>query len=130
MSNAVRTVNITNGGAIALYSVLRDVKWYTEVMDLMNAGALSKLLEKKVPALRDLSKIPAAEQESFMDKKLTMKLGQTIVTTAKTCLESHAKQGAFMSTPHVMVLFKEFGIEFEDKTDELLALNADEPSVG
>lgn len=130
MSSNVRTLQITNGGAIALYSVLRDVKWYTEVVDLMNAGAMAKLLEKKLPALRDLSKIPAAEQESWMEKPLTLKIGQSIVTTVKTCLESHAKQGAFMGTPHVMVLFKQVGIDYEDKTDELLAMNEDEPAAG
>lgn len=129
MSTNVRTLTFTNGGAIALHSVLRDVKWYTELTDLMNAGALSKLLLKKVPALADPNKIPVAEQEAWVDKTVTLKLNQAIIKTAVTCLEAHAKQGAFMATPHIMTLFQQFGIEFTDHTDDLLALNADEPAT-
>lgn len=130
MSTNVRTLQITNGGAIALYSVLRDVKWYTEVMDLMNAGAMAKLLEKKIPHLRDPSKIPESEQAAWMDKPITLKIGQSIVATVKTCLVAHARLGAFMGTPHIMLLFSQVGIEFEDHTDELMAMNEDEASAG
>ncbi len=125
MSN-VRNIQITNGGALALYSVLRDVKWYTELVDLMNAGALAKLLEKKLPAVRDLGKIPESEHAAWMDQYLNFKVGQSITNTVKLCLEAHAKQGAFMGTSHIMNLFKQFGVEFTDPTEELLAMNVDQ----
>jgi hypothetical protein len=126
MSSTARTLQITNGGAIALHNVMRGVKWYTEVTDLMNAGAFVKLLEKKLPALRNLTLIPEADRDTWMDKPLTIKVNQAILTTIKHCLEANAKQGVFMGTSHIMTVFQQVGISYTDHTDELLALNADE----
>lgn len=126
MSSTVRTLQITNGGAIALHSIMRTAKWYTEVLDLMNAGAFIKLLEKKIPLLRTPHLIPEGERDKWMDSPVTLKVNQAILTTIKHCLESHAKQGAFVSSPHIMLVFQQVGITFTDHTDELLALNADE----
>lgn len=125
--STVKTIHITHGGALALYNVLRDAKWYTELLDLMNAGAMAKLLAKKVPALTGNPKIPDTDVEAWMDKAVTLKINEEIMTTVKKCLNEHVKIGSFMGTPHVMGLFKACGVEFKDVTDDLLKLNDDDP---
>ncbi len=121
------TINLTNAGALTLYSVLRDVKWYTDSLDLINAGVISQMIVKKIPEIRtqeSMSKIKNFEE--WREKAFKFKINESMRETCKKTVSHHLKDGSFVAEPAVLKLIYELGLGTAPNMD---GLEDDEPVV-
>ncbi|MFA6132536.1 MAG: hypothetical protein WC869_00815 [Phycisphaerae bacterium] len=124
----VRTLTITFNGALIIFNACNAPKVFTEALDLGNAYALLRLLEKRVPNIRKLESIPNFEE--WLQKTLTIKLGDNIYATAKKGVDALRAQGSLTGTKGVYDLLSTLEIITDNtQVDDLLALNEDEPGV-
>jgi hypothetical protein len=128
----VHTLHLTNGAMLVLYQVIKDVKWYTETLDLANACAISQLIEKRVPDMKKVGDIPASKQDAWLSVPKILKLNESMRDTAKKSIEHHSKSGSFSADGGngVSVLLSEFGIQAIPEIDRLLADAEAEESAG
>lgn len=119
------TINLTNAGALTLYSILRDVKWYTDSLDLINAGVISQMIVKKLPEIRtQKSMSEIANFETWRDKAFKFKINESMRETCKKTVTHHLKDGAFVAEPAVLTLIYELGLGSAPNLD---GLEDDEP---
>ncbi len=124
----VHTLNLTNGALFVLYQVTKDVKWYTEMLDFANACAICKLIEKRVPDLKQLKELPEKDHEGWLATPKILKLSESMRDTAKKAVESHIKGGAFSADTGngASLLISELGLQAIPSIEHLLA--DDEPA--
>lgn len=132
MSSKVHTLTITRGGCLTLHTCCQNPQWYTDISELLDGGVLTKLLERKVPAIKQPSLHPAAaDQDSWLNGPITLKLGSSIFNVAKKCVDSHVKKGALADTEHTRVLVTALELipkdyDANEAFAELMKLNEDD----
>jgi len=118
-------LNLTNAGALTLYSILRDVKWYTDSLDLINAGVISQMIVKKLPEIRNQEAMSKIQNfETWRDKTFRFKINESMRETCKKTVTHHLKDGAFVAEPAVLNLIYELGL---GKAPDISDLEDDEP---
>jgi len=122
------TINLTNAGALTLYSVLRDVKWYTDSLDLINAGVISGMIVKKLPEIRTQKSMSEIKDfEAWRDKAFRFKINESMRETCKKTVQHHLKDGSFIAEPAVLTLIYELGL---GKAPDMTGLEDDDEPVG
>ncbi len=128
--NKVHTHHITNAGAIALHSICKDTKGYTEPMELQNAGMIARLLEQKLPMIKKLAEFkPDEGAEAWLEKSFTWKLYEDMRDTAKKSIVAHIKSGTFIPSDGVNLLLSELGVTPVSPSIAALLVEDAQPTV-
>lgn len=129
MSLSPKTYTMSRGAILLLFHACQDIKAFTEILDLTNAGAFVKLVERKIPNIRRIDKdVPQEKHEEWLGFNLQMKLSQSIFDTLKVAFESRRKNGMLGATNNTRELLKLFSLmkPEDDIAEELLRLNEDD----
>lgn len=125
MSTKIHTLNLLQGSIVSLYQVCKDVKWYKETIDLMNACAICKLIEARLPQVKKLNDIKPEDVDAWLEKPIKLKLSEALRETAKKTVKGHSEQGAFVPTRGIEILLSELGLEQIPDITSLLADDED-----
>lgn len=102
-------LKLDNGAVEALRATLASPGWYEDPGTAYRAGQILELPEL------DLTAPPIEEAASLWRKEpRELVLTERQRATAKTCVESYLKKGAFSINRHSMALIRELGLAPEE----------------
>lgn len=111
MANKVHTLHITNAGGLALHSICKETKWYSDPMELMHAGTILRLLITKLPMIKNLGEFkPEEGPDAWLAKPFSLKLYEDMRETAKKSVIAHVKTGIFTPGDGINLLMSELGV--------------------
>lgn len=132
------TLHLINASALTALSCVRDSKTFDNPLDMLNAGAISAVILKRLPALKDSKIQPQAislrklgadgkdalmtneEVEEWFATPFDLRLTEMMRDTLKKAVEKHVKEGALVATDAVTTLLTELGLGEAVNIDDLL----------